>query len=126
MSGRFTMRDRLVSFRFASAGLRTLLREEHNARIHLVATLVVAFAGAMLRLSLDEWRWVLLAIALVWAAEAFNSAIERLGDAVTSERDARIGAAKDMAAAAVLVISIAAALIGSSIFVPHFIRLLGA
>jgi diacylglycerol kinase (ATP) len=120
---RFRTIDRLASFGFAAKGLRRMLAEEHNARIHLAATLGVVAAAVLFDVSLDEWRWLLLAIALVWSGEAFNTAVERLGDAVSTERNARVGAAKDMAAAAVLVASIAAGLIGLTIFVPHVIRL---
>ena len=63
----------------------------------------------------------MLAIALVWVAEAFNTAIEQLGDAITIEREPRIGFAKDIAAGAVLVTAIAAAAIGALTLAPYFI-----
>jgi diacylglycerol kinase len=55
----------------------------------------------------------------VWTAETFNTSIERLADAVTLERDDRIGVIKDMAAAGVLVSSVGALIIGAIIFLPH-------
>ena len=64
----------------------------------------------------------MLAIALVWVAEAFNTAIEQLGDAVTTEREPRIGFAKDIAAGAVLVCAIAAAVIGVLTLWPYLHR----
>jgi len=45
----------------------------------------VLAASVYFRLSPDEWRWIILAIALVWLAEALNTAIERLADAITIE-----------------------------------------
>jgi diacylglycerol kinase len=62
-----------------------------------------------------------LAVALVWLSEAFNTAIERLGDAVTDEPHPQIGLAKDVAAAAVMFAVIGAAAIGISVFGPHLI-----
>ncbi len=59
------------------------------------------------------------AIAGVWLAEAFNTAIERLADVVSLERDARLGIVKDVAAAGVLVGALSAAIIGLLIFYPH-------
>lgn len=68
-----------------------------------------------------DWRWIVLAIALVWIAEAFNTAIEQLGDAITTERDPRIGFAKDIGAGAVLVSAIAAAAIGGLTLAPYLV-----
>ena len=60
----------------------------------------------------------------MWFAESMNTAIERLSDAITLGRDARIGAAKDVAAAGVLFASMTALIIGLVIFVPHMIDVL--
>ena len=81
--------------------------------------------SVLLQLSTDDWRWIILAIAIVWVAEAFNTAIERLCDAVTVERDENIGYAKDVAAGGVLMAAIAAALIGLTIFAPKLERVFG-
>lgn len=54
-------------------------------------------------------------------AEAFNTAIEKLADRVTCERDPLIGAAKDVAAGAVLLFAIASVAVGLIVFIPHFI-----
>ena len=124
MTAKFKISDRLRSVRFALSGIRTLVIQEHNARVHLAATLIVIVAGFLLGFSRDEWVWALLAAALVWFAESFNSAVERLGDAVTTEHHPQIGMAKDMAAAGVLIASICAALIGLVIFVPHVMQLI--
>ena len=70
-------------------------------------------------MSPDEWRWVILAIGLVWLAEALNTAIERLANAITIEPNASIGYAKDVAAGAVLIAAIVASAIGLTIFMPH-------
>ena len=100
-----------------------LVRTEHNARNHLVATVAVAVLAVALGLTVSEWLWLIIAVCLVWFAEAINTAIERLADAVTTERNPHIGAAKDIAAAAVLINSIAAFLIGVVIFGPPIVRL---
>jgi diacylglycerol kinase (ATP) len=61
------------------------------------------------------------AIILVWSAEAFNTALEELADALHPERDPGIGRAKDVAAAAVLIAALGAAVIGMLVFVPHLV-----
>lgn len=103
---------RAKSFCHAAAGIVRLVREERNAQIHLLATLVVALAGAWMRLSAGEWCLVILSVVLVWAAEAVNSAIERVCDVVSPEQHPLIGAAKDLAAAAVLIVAFGALLVG--------------
>ncbi|WP_313537709.1 diacylglycerol kinase family protein [Sphingomonas sp.] len=120
----FSISARLKSFRYAIRGLRMLVREEHNARVHLAASLGVLAAGALLRLSWDEWRWIVLAIALVWLAEAFNTAIEDLCDRFCPDFDPAIGRIKDLAAGGVLVASLAAAAIGLLTLGPPLLRVL--
>jgi diacylglycerol kinase (ATP) len=63
-------------------------------------------------MSAGEWRWLFLAMALVWLAEAFNTAIEKLCDRIEPGFDPAIGRIKDVSAGAVLIASFAAALIG--------------
>lgn len=79
-----------------------MFESEINARVHLLATFIVIGAGIGLEIDRVEWLAVILAIAAVWIAEAFNTAIEGLCDLVTQEEDARIGRIKDIAAGAVL------------------------
>jgi len=109
----------LASLRIALAGLRHLLVSERSSRIHLVATLAVIAAGLAVDLALAEWRWIVLAISIVWLSEAFNTAVERLGDAMTDQPHPEIGIAKDLAAAAVMFAVIAAAIICISVLAPH-------
>jgi len=113
------LRSRLDSFRYAFAGFKTLVSTQPNARIHLVATLVVAIFGIALGISRVEWALVLLAIAMVWMAEALNTSIEFLADEVSLERRPRIKVAKDVAAFGVLACALASATIGLIVFLTH-------
>lgn len=119
VAGRFSLAARLRSFRYAFAGLRFLVRNEHNARVHLVIAAAAVAAGLWLRIGLDDWRWIVAAIALVLAAEAMNTAIEQLCDVVSSEFHPGIGRAKDLASCAVLFASLGAAAIGAATFLPY-------
>ncbi len=115
---RFSIKKRLKSFTYAFDGLVTLIKEEHNARIHLVAMLCVIAAGFLFRISPFEWMAVAFAIGIVFGSEAFNSAIERLSDKVCPEHDKLIKKVKDLSAAAVLIAAITALAIGIIIFAP--------
>lgn len=120
---RFSIIQRVRSFKYAFAGLKALFENEHNAWIHAVAAIGVVVGGLVFKISVIEWLIVLLCIALVFMAELFNSAIEQLCNTVTTDFDQRIKNAKDLGAAAVLVVAIFAAIVGAIIFVPKIIAL---
>ena len=99
----FSLRARLDSFRYAFDGLIIMIFEQHNARIHLVVTLAVLALGLLTGLGSIEWMMVILAICLVWMAEALNTALEYLADAAVPETHELVAKAQDVAAAAVLI-----------------------
>lgn len=111
------------SFRYAAQGIIDLFRFENNARIHLSAAAAVLVAGFYFQISTTEWALVVTQIALVWAAEAFNTALEKLADAVSSDYHPLIKAVKDLAAGGVLIAAISAAVVGILIFFPKILSL---
>ncbi len=115
----FSIRSRLRSFGFAIAGLRVMFRTQFHAWVHLTATLAVIVAALMLSVSRMDWCLLILAIGLVWIGEAANTCVELLVDLVSPEYNELAGKAKDVAAAAVLLASITAAVVGAIVFVPH-------
>jgi diacylglycerol kinase (ATP) len=115
----FSFKDRLQSFRHAGAGVGFMLRTQHNAWIHLLMTLIVCLAGFWLRISSADWRWLTVAIVVVWAAEATNTAFEYLCDVVSPEFHVSVAKAKDIAAGAVLVCTGGAAVLGLLTFWPY-------
>jgi diacylglycerol kinase (ATP) len=116
----FSLAARVRSFVHAGAGLWHLIRAEHNARVHLLATLVVIGVAAWVRMRAEDWRWMICAVALVWITEALNTALEALCDVVSPAPHSSIRIAKDVAAGAVLIGAIAALLIGALTFAPYF------
>jgi diacylglycerol kinase (ATP) len=118
----FSVVARVRSVRYALAGLWLMLRTQHNAWVHLAATVAVAAAGFALDISAEDWRWLIVAIALVWIAEALNTAFEHLCDVVSPEFHPSVKHAKDIAAGAVLVCAAGAAVIGVMVFWPYLIR----
>ena len=111
----FTFRKRARSFKFAFNGIKLLITKEHNAWIHCFAAVCVLIAGMVFGLSRMEWIAVTIVIGAVLAAEAVNSSIEALADLVYNEAIKRT---KDLAAGAVLLMAIAAAIVGFVIFIP--------
>ena len=80
-------------------GLLYALATQHNFRIHVVATVSVIGLGFVWGISANDWRWLVVAIAIVLAAELVNTAFEHLCDVVQPELHASVKAAKDVAAA---------------------------
>lgn len=118
---RFSTRSRIRSFKYAIAGIRTFIRREHNARIHLVATVAVIIAAIVVRISMTQAVALTIVIALVWITEILNTCIERMADLITLEQNPQIKFIKDIAAAAVLIAAIAAVVTGLLIFIPKIL-----
>lgn len=110
---------RLQSFRYAFAGLRVVAVTQPNAWIHAVAAVVVVGAGIYFQVGAGDWALLALAVAVVFMAEAFNTALEFLADAVHPEPNALVGKAKDAAAAAVLLAALGAVAVGICVFGPR-------
>jgi diacylglycerol kinase len=115
----------LRSFHCAIGGIFNLLRRERNARIHLVASVLVAAMAVWLELGRTDCCMLVLAMALVWAGEAFNTALEVLADRVTSEQDQAISMAKDLSAGATLLATLGAVIVGLLIIGPPLWERLG-
>jgi diacylglycerol kinase (ATP) len=107
------------------AALRNAMRgvgfmfSELSIKILAAGTVVTIAAGAYFSIAPLEWTTVLLALGLVWAAEGLNTALERLTDLVSPGFHPLAGRAKDLAAGAVLLASVAAVLTGAIIFGPR-------
>ena len=107
------------SFRYAWRGLKLAFARERNLRIHLaLGTLALGLAWA-LSLSRLEWALVILCIGTVVAAELFNAAVESLVDLYQEDYHPLAAAAKDVAAAGVLIAAAAASLVGGIVFIPR-------
>ena len=101
-----------------------MVRCQHNAWIHAAATVVVLIAAFFFHVSAADWCWIVLAISIVWTAEALNTAFEFLPDAASPEFHPLVRDAKDVAAGAVLITALAAAVIGAVIFWPYLAKLM--
>lgn len=118
------LRKRLKSFKYAFQGIVDLFKHQPNARIHALLTVISLVAAAYFRISTTEWYLIIICIAMVFAAEAFNTSLEYLTDLVSPDYHELAGKAKDAAAAAVLFTAIGAFIIGICIFVPRLFVLL--
>jgi diacylglycerol kinase len=123
-SGKFSLRTRFGSFRYAFKGLISLLSDEHNARVHLLAAIIAVATGFILKINPFEWCLLALVIGLVFLTELINSALEDIADAVDHQINEKIRKAKDYSAAAVLVSAIVSVIVGALIFIPRLLKLI--
>ena len=106
----------LDSFNYAFEGIIHVLRTQRNLRLHFLAAIGVFAAAIALGVSRLQLIALVLAIAFVLVAEMLNTAIEGVIDVTTTSFDPNAKLAKDIAAGAVLIASIAALGVGYLVF----------
>ncbi len=114
----FSFKKRGNSFQYAFQGIATFFKQEHNARIHLAATILVIVLSFVFPVSRMEAIALVLTVGFVWVAEIFNTAIEKTMDFISVEKNQQIKTIKDLAAAAVLIAALIAVITGCFIFIP--------
>ena len=110
------MKKQLKSFGFAIRGFVGAVCDEGHLRFHLVAAVYVLVFSLFYHFSAVQTAVLVILIALVIAAELFNTAIEKACDAITKEQNEHIKRAKDISAGAVLVMSVAAVIVAVIFF----------
>ncbi|TVZ13998.1 diacylglycerol kinase family protein [Maribacter sp. MAR_2009_72] len=114
--------NRIKSVGFALKGAWLLVRTEASIKIQVVIAIVVTIAGFYFEISSTEWILQIFAIALVLGIEGLNTAVEKISDYVQPEFDVKIGFIKDISAGAVMLVSIASAIIGLIIYIPKIFQ----
>ena len=112
------------SFAFALKGIKVAWKQERNFRAQVAIAALVVIASFLLAPPLSHVLVVIAMIGLVMTAELMNTAFEELCDKFYPEHDPHIGRIKDLAAGAVLVASLAAAVVGFVVFVPALLAFL--
>lgn len=118
------VKKRALSFKFAFEGIWVALKEEPNLKFHLITAILVILLGLFYSISYIEWLVVITIIGMVIAVELTNTAIETIIDSFTLDTHPGAKKAKDIAAGAVLVVSITAVSIGMLIFLPYILKAL--
>jgi diacylglycerol kinase (ATP) len=116
---KFSLKNRAQSFVHAWHGIKWLVKSQHNAWLHVLASFTVVGAAFYVHLGRSDWMIILIVMGMVWVAEALNTAIEIIGDAQTLARHPLIGRAKDVAAGGVLLSAILAFIVGLMVFWPY-------
>ncbi len=111
-------RSRARSFRYAFAGWGYVVRTQRNAWIHAVISVAVIILALWLQIIARDLAVLILTIAVVWVAEIFNTSLEAVVDLASPEIHPLAQIGKDVSAAAVLIASLSAILIGLLIMGP--------
>ena len=111
----------LASYRYAIRGIGLVFRLEANMIFHVIAGMAVVIVNILLSVTKTEWLITLTLVGLAWMAEMFNTAIEKLCDRVTKEKDYLIGDVKDISAGAVLLICGFAVIAAAIIYLPYIL-----
>lgn len=118
------MKKWLKSFNYALAGLKYVLLNERNFKIHAFCFLLVIVFSLVFKVSSIEFFILLICSAIVFSSEAINTAIEKILDENNPEHKPEIGLIKDISAAAVLICAVFSAIIAAFIFIPKIFQLL--
>jgi diacylglycerol kinase (ATP) len=118
---KFSIKKRMQSFRHAFNGVKILVKEEHNAWIHLTAMLFTVVLGFICKVSKTEWLALIFAMGLVLAMELINTALENLANYSSPGMHPLVKKVKDLSAAAVLIAALTALSIGLLIFIPKLL-----
>lgn len=106
------------SFYWAGRGIWRAMGTGRNLRIHLVAACYLTGLGLLAALDGTRWAALLLCFGAVISAELLNTALEQICDALHPQQHPKIGAAKDAAAGAVLVLALASVGVGIALLGP--------
>ncbi len=113
--------DRIKGIGYAFRGAWLLVRTESSIQIQVIIAGIMTIAGFYFEISQTEWILQIFAIALVLGVEGLNTAIEKMSDYIQPEFDEKIGFIKDISAGAVMLVSLAATIVGLIIYVPKII-----
>ncbi|MBY0376368.1 diacylglycerol kinase family protein [Patescibacteria group bacterium] len=124
-SKKFSLVARVQSANHAVRGIGLLLKNTHNAWMHIFFGLLAIYLGYVLKISNTEWLFLVLTIGLVIVAEAINTAIEIDIDLTSPEEHPYARDSKDMGAGAVLLAVFMALIVGGIIFLPKILVIAG-
>lgn len=113
------IRDRINSLHHAFNGIRFAIKSETHIQLHLIATIAVGAIGYYFKFTTTEWLIVITCICIVISVEILNTAIELLCNFIHPKHHPKIGRIKDLSAGAVLICSVASAIIGAYILFNH-------
>lgn len=115
----------MQSIKYSVEGAKEAFSKEPNMRIHAAAGSLALLIGLAVGLNKYEWLFLSFVIVFVFILEFINTSLEAIVDIVSPDYHPRAKVAKDVAAAAVLLASVQAIVVGAILFIPKLLELLG-
>lgn len=106
------------TFAWAGGGIAHTWRSQRNMKVHVAISVAVVAVGVWVGLPPRDWAVLALTIGVVLAAEVGNTAIEAVVDLASPDSHPLAKVAKDAAAGAVLILALAAVVVGLAILGP--------
>ena len=122
-SKKFTVKSRIRSFKYAINGIAHTFKHEKNIWIQSACAIAIIIVGFIFKINRIEWIAIVFCIGVVLACEIINTAIESIVDFISPEYHKKAGLIKDLAAGAVLIVSIMSVVVAAIIFIPKLILL---
>lgn len=113
------------AFSCATCGIVSAFKTQRNMKIHLAVALAALVLGVALGIEAPSWAAIVICIAVVFAFECMNTAVEAVVDLVSPEYTELARRAKDCAAGAVLVCAAGSVIVAVFVFVPALLARLG-
>ena len=110
------------SFKYALKGLKKIFKEEQNFRVQSFIGVIVILLGIYFNINSIEWSILVIIIILVLLMEIANSGVERIADVLQPRINSYVKEIKDIMAAAVMVSSFGAIIVGIIIFLPYLFK----
>ena len=102
-------------------GVKYTIKNENNIKVELIFAIFAIITSIVLKINIIEMVIIILIVFLVFFAEFINTTIENIVDLCTEEYNEKAKIAKDIAAGAVLIVSILSVIIGVLIFLPKIL-----
>ena len=114
----------IESFGYAFSGIAQAFREGRNFKVQLAFACAAIVLGFVFSVDPVEWAAIFICIGVVLGGECVNTSIEAIVDLVSPGYHELAKRAKDCAAGAVLLCSIASVFVAAFIFLPRIFALL--
>lgn len=124
MENKWKNQNFFESFKNALNGIMYVIKKEKNIKIELFFAVLAIIFSIILKISLVEMVVIVLTIFLVFFSEFINTSLEITIDLYTQEYNEKARIVKDISAGAVLLVSIASAIIGILIFLPKILKMM--
>ena len=124
MDNKWKNRNFISALKNSFNGIKYVFTTQRNLKIQLIIGIIAILAGIILKINILEWTIITIIIFMVFFSELLNTVVETIVDMITIEYNENAKIAKDIAAGAVTLVSIASVIIGLLIFLQKILEIM--